>query len=88
MKLGGVGVFVLLVGLVGCSSTPRAASPREVNAVGTTEITAAEVRTAPHVEKAQSALPAEDDRAQDAQGEKVQPKRTDKRPGGGFSGYK
>jgi hypothetical protein len=75
---------------VGCGSRAPAAPaspPLVISPVGTTTLEAAEIgapEDAPHVGKSQRSLP-DDELAPKGEGE---PRRTDRRPGGGFSGYK
>jgi hypothetical protein len=83
-------------GTAGCGSraqpTASPAAPLVLTPVGTATLEAAELgprdrelEDAPHVGKSQRALP--DDEADLEKGE-GDPRRGDRRPGGGFSGYK
>ena len=77
---------LVLVAACGSGQPPAPAAPR--TPVGTTQLTAAELegtQEAPQVGQPQR---ASDDKQERMDDNKRAPKRTDTRPGGGFSGYK
>jgi hypothetical protein len=81
-------VMAMLAGAVGCVQQPsyHPQAPVAPVTVGTTQLTSAEASEAPRVGKPQYAEP--NAAADEELPSKVEPARRERRPGGGFSGYK